>query len=214
MLETELLPALVRDSRRLMVVLHGLGDSMDGYRWLPDLLALPWLNYLLVNAPDPYYGGYSWYDFAEDPGPGVRRSRALLVSLLDEQRKRGFATEQTLLFGFSQGCLMTLEVGLRYPQRFAGLIGISGHVFEPERLLEELSPLARQQQLLLTHGTGDPLIPIGPVRRQIALLQSAGLQIEWHEFAKDHTIAGEAELAVIRRFASQCRLEADGGPKK
>ncbi|MEK7686436.1 MAG: serine esterase [Verrucomicrobiota bacterium] len=214
MLETELLPAAVRDSRRLMVVLHGLGDSTDGYRWLPDLLALPWLNYLLVNAPDPYYGGYSWYDFAEDPGPGVRRSRALLVSLLDEQRTRGFATEQTLLFGFSQGCLMTIEAGLRYPHRFAGLIGISGHVFEPERLLNELSPAARQQRFLLTHGTGDPLIPIGPVRRQVALLKSAGLQIEWHEFVKDHTIAGEDELAVIRSFARQCCLEAESGSKK
>ncbi|MBI4325933.1 MAG: serine esterase [Chloroflexi bacterium] len=213
MLETEFFPALVRDSRRLMVVLHGLGDSMDGYRWLPDLLALPWVNYLLVNAPDPYYGGYSWYDYDGDLGPGVRRSRALLVALLDEQRTRGFATEQTLLFGFSQGCLITIEVGLRYPHRFAGLIGISGHVFEPERLLEELSPLARQQRFLLTHGTGDPLIPIGPVRRQMALLQSAGLQIEWHEFAKDHTIAGEAELAVIRSFARRCCPDAESNSK-
>ena len=36
-----------------MIVLHGLGDSMEGYRWLPEALQLPWLNYLLVNAPDP-----------------------------------------------------------------------------------------------------------------------------------------------------------------
>ena len=54
MLTTELMPAAQRDSRRLMVVLHGLGDSMEGYRWLPSALRLPWLNYLLVNAPDEY----------------------------------------------------------------------------------------------------------------------------------------------------------------
>ena len=57
MLVTELVPAREPDSRRLMVVLHGLGDSMDGYRWMPQELDLPWLNYLLVNAPDDYYGG-------------------------------------------------------------------------------------------------------------------------------------------------------------
>ena len=89
MLETDLVPAQEKDSRRLMVVLHGLGDSMEGYRWLPPALGLPWLNYLLVNAPDPYFGGYSWYDFSGDAGTGVERSRALLFELLDEWRIEG-----------------------------------------------------------------------------------------------------------------------------
>jgi phospholipase/carboxylesterase len=200
MLETELVPARETSSRCLMVVLHGLGDSMEGYRWLPPALGLPWLNYLLVNAPDPYFGGYAWYDFSGDTGAGVERSRALLFELLDEQRKRGRAMEQSVLFGFSQGCLMALELGLRYPHRFAGVVGISGYVHEPERALGELSPVAMQQRFLITHGTDDPLIPFAAVREQINLLKEGGLQIEWHEFAKAHTIAGEQELAVIRDF--------------
>lgn len=204
MLETDFVPAQEKDSRWLMVVLHGLGDSMEGYRWLPQMLRMPRLNYLLVNAPDTYYGGFSWYDFALDPAPGVRRSYAELSSLLDNQRQRGFRTGETFVFGFSQGCLMTIEVGLRYPDRFAGLIGISGYAHEPERLLKELSPVAMQQRFLLTHGTRDPLIPLEPVRVQVKLLKSAGLQIEWHEFAKEHTIAGEEELKVIRQFIQNC----------
>ncbi len=200
MLETDLIPALDKGSRRLMIVLHGLGDSMEGYRWLPPVLNLPWLNYLLVNAPDPYFGGYAWYDFATDAAPGVLRSRALLFDLLDEQCKRGFPIGQATLFGFSQGCLMTIDVGLRYPHLFAGLIGISGYVHEPENLLRELSPVARQQRLLVTHGTADPLIPFGVVREQINRLKAAGISIEWHEFPKVHTIAGEDEMAVVRNF--------------
>src|SRR4030095_6802330 len=127
MLETDFVSAQEKDSPWLLVVLHGLGDSMEGYRWLPQLLQMPQLNYLLVNAPDAYYGGFSWYDFALDPAPGVRRSYGALGSLLDEQRQRGFRSEETLVFGFSQGCLMTIEVGLRYPHRFAGLIGSTGY---------------------------------------------------------------------------------------
>jgi phospholipase/carboxylesterase len=200
MLVTDRLAAAQKESRRLLIALHGLGDSMEGYRWLPEMLRFPWLNYLLVNAPDEYYGGYSWYDFATDPGPGVERSRRYLFHLLDEQRAARFPTEETLVFGFSQGCLMTLELGLRYPHRFAGLVGISGYAHNPEGALRELAPIARQQHFLLTHGTRDPLIPIEPVRAQIALLQAAGLNIEWHEFAKEHTIAGEAELEIIRQF--------------
>jgi hypothetical protein len=31
-------------------------------------------------------------------------------------------------------------------------------------------------------------------------LQAAGLDVAWHEFPKEHTIHGEAEIAVIREF--------------
>lgn len=183
-----------------MVMLHGLGDSLEGYRWMPEAMDLPWLNYALVNAPDEYYGGYSWFDFAGDMVPGVGRSRALLFGLLDELRAQGFRTEQTSFGGFSQGCLMSIEVGLRYPHRLAGVVGISGYVCEPDKLVEELSPVAMQQRLLITHGTLDPMIPFAQVREQINILKAAGLHIEWHEFVKPHTIAGEDELEVIRKF--------------
>jgi phospholipase/carboxylesterase len=183
-----------------MVVLHGLGDSIEGYRWMPEALRLPWLNYLLVNAPDSYYGGRSWYDFACNPDPGVIRSRKALFGLLADWGDRGYAADQIVLFGFSQGSLMTIDVGLHSPHRFAGLIGISGHVHELDRSLAEMMPVAREQRFLMTHGRWDPLIPIVPVRAQVERLQAAGLQLEWHEFDKDHTIAGEAELSVIRDF--------------
>ena len=200
LLTTELIPAVAKNSRRLMVVLHGLGDSMDGYRWLPEALDFPSLNFLLVNAPDEYSDGYSWFDLGGDRTPGVRRSYGLLSALLDAQRAAGFPTEQTMLFGFSQGCLMTWETGLRYPHRFAGLIGISGWAHEHEPLMRSLSPIALTQKFLITHGTQDPLIPFAEVRKQARELKAAGLDIAWHEFAKAHTIAGEQELSVIREF--------------
>jgi phospholipase/carboxylesterase len=203
MLHSEFIPAPQKNSRRLMVMLHGLGDSLEGYRWLPELLNLPWLNYLLVNAPDEYFGGFSWFNYPNDMGPGVQRSRRLLFELLDDLQKRGFPADQITLGGFSQGCLMTIEVGLRYPHRLAGLVGISGWVFEIDKLLKELSPSASQQRLLVTHGLLDPIIPLGPVREQIQKLNAAGLKTVWHEFPKTHTIHGAEEIDVIRSFTAQ-----------
>ena len=202
MLKTEFAPAQDKNSKRLLIALHGLGDSTAGYRWLPSALGLPWMNYLLVDAPDPYYGGYSWYDFTGDEGKGIRRSRALLFDLLDAQRAKGFATEETVLFGFSQGCLMAVDVGFRYPHRFAGLVGVSGYVHQPENLLKELSSVAKEQRMLFTHGTLDSLIPFTEVRRQVDALKTAGLNIEWREFVKAHTIEGEEELGLIREFVA------------
>ncbi|MDB6112893.1 MAG: serine esterase [Pedosphaera sp.] len=200
MLETEFVAAKEKKSRRLMVILHGLGDSLAGFRWLPEALGLPEMNYLLVNAPDPYYGGFAWYDFMGNAGPDIERSRNLLFELLDAQRAKGFPTSETVLAGFSQGCLMTIEVGCRYPRLFAGLVGISGYVFEPDLLVQGLSPTAKKQRFLVTHGFQDPIIPFTLVREQINQLKAAGLNVSWHEFVKAHNIAGEPELEVIREF--------------
>jgi phospholipase/carboxylesterase len=200
MLHSDFIPAQDESSRRLWIMLHGLGDSIEGYRWLPEAMQLPWMNYLLVNAPDEYYGGYSWFDFVGgNIVPGVKRSREMLFRLLDAQREKGFATEETTLGGFSQGCLMSLEVGLRYPHRLAGIVGVSGYVCEPDVLVQELSPVAKQQRILVTHGTQDPLLRLQMIRPQIKMLEDAGLNIEFHQYPKAHTIV-EEELKLIRDF--------------
>jgi len=203
MLKYELVPARDPGSKRLCVMLHGLGDSIDGYRWMPDAMDLPWMNYALVNAPDEYYGGFSWFDFTGDMTPGVLRSRKLLGTLLDDLQAKGYPTEQTIFGGFSQGCLMAVDVGLRYPRAVAGIVGISGWVYEPQQLLEQMAPDARQRRVLMTHGTLDPMVPFAAVRSEVQKLTSAGLQIEWHEFQKAHTIAGEDELDIIRGFVER-----------
>jgi len=42
------------------------------------------------------------------------------------------------------------------------------------------------------------------VREQMHLLQQTGLQLEWHEFPKAHTIAGAAEIDLLRGFVTRC----------
>ncbi|MGY8656129.1 MAG: alpha/beta hydrolase [Verrucomicrobiia bacterium] len=200
MLDAFFLPAENADSKQLTLVLHGLGDSARGYAWLPPALALPDMNYVLVNAPDPYFTGFSWYDYDGDQKPGVVRSREALFELIEAYIQKGHRIEEMFLFGFSQGCLMTLDVGARFPGRFAGLIGISGKVFELENLIDDASPVGREQRFLVTHGDSDPVIPIETTRPQIQALQGAGFQIDWQEFEKQHGFAEPEELDAIRDF--------------
>jgi phospholipase/carboxylesterase len=207
-LTTELIPADQPGSKHLMIVLHGLGDSMEGYRWLPGVMNLPWLSYLLVNAPDEYYGGFAWFPYPGERVAAIEHSRHLLVKLLDEQRAGGFASENTFLFGFSQGCLMSVETGVRYPHRLAGVVGVSGWVDGAGELLRERSQVADSQPILITHGRFDPVVPFEPAKRCFESLRRGGLKIEWHEFPKEHTIFGEPEMQVIREFV----VRAAGSP--
>lgn len=202
MLTTATFPASV-DSSACLLVLHGLGDSMHGWDWLPDALRLPWLNYLFVNAPDDYHGGYSWYDFPGNSGPGIERSRKSLIALIDAQVAAGIPSCQIGILGFSQGCLMTVDVGFRYPLALGPLVGISGYVWNPSDLLREAPDVARKQRLLFTHGRKDSVVPFSPVRQQVEELRLGGLSIEWREFDKAHTVAGEEEIGLIRRFLTE-----------
>ena len=178
---------------KLVVVLHGRGDSSAGFHWMPSTLNLPGVSWLLVNAPDDWYGGYSWYGMPPHHGPGVHRSRALLDRLFDEIEAQGFAAEQIVLFGFSQGCLLTLEWGGRTERPLAGCVGISGYCYDAMALGQEASEEAKSRAWLVTHGLQDEVLPYSVTANQIRELQEAGLPIDFRSYAKTHTIGPDLE---------------------
>ncbi len=186
---------------KLVVVLHGRGDSSAGFHWMPNLMALPEVSWLLVNAPDPWYGGFSWYGMPPDHGAGVVRSRRLLDQLFDEVLAQGFSAEDIVLFGFSQGCLLTLEWGGRTALPLAGCIGVSGYCYDPIALGEEASDEAKARRWLVTHGFEDEVLPYETTAKQIELIKEAGLPIDFRSFSKGHTI--DPDLKDIREALMQ-----------
>lgn len=201
-LKSEWLPAKT-ESKKLMIVMHGRGDSPAGFHWLPGALGDASLNYLLLQAPDDYYTGYSWYDLPPDQGPGILRSRRLLDELMVEIMAQGFRPEDTIVFGFSQGCLMALEWGGRTSLAFAAFIGISGYCFDPEALARELSPAAKKAKWLVTHGTFDEVLDFKVTQAQLRYLQAAGLALRFESYRKAHTIDEREELPMLREFVAE-----------
>jgi phospholipase/carboxylesterase len=199
-LDSVYLPAKQEGPERLLVVLHGLGDSVEGFRFLPKMLEIPGLNYLLVNAPDTYFTGYSWFDIYGDMDKGVVRSRELLFEAMAEIHQAGWESKHIGLFGFSQGCLMAMEMACRYPEAFGAIVGVSGFISHVESYPEQLSPVARRQRILMTHGTQDPMLPLEPTKKQAHALLGMGLRLEFKVYAKEHTIDPRQEVADIRSF--------------
>lgn len=198
-LQTWTIPAK-KAEEKLVVTLHGLGDSSAGYTWLPQEMRQDHFSYLLVDAPDPYFTGYSWFDLFQNPSPGVLRSRKLLTDLLAELETEGWASTDIFLFGFSQGALMSMETAIRYPHKLAGIIAICGFLFSIDEMPGVFSSVAKEQKFLVTHGQQDPVVPIDLTRPQIQRLQSMGLAIDWQEYPKVHTIDLGAEMQKIREF--------------
>lgn len=183
-------------SKKLMIILHGRGDSSDGFTWLPPYLKLEDMNYLLLDAPYEYFGGRSWYGLPPHQEEGIVYSSKILTEILDELFEEQFEASQSFLFGFSQGSLLTFEFGARYHKTLAGYMAISGYIYDAEKLLEEMNPKVKEAKWLCTHGTADGVLPYRTSKAQVKTLKKGGFGIEFKSYDKDHTLV-EEELGMI-----------------
>jgi len=186
-------------SKKVMVILHGRGDSSRGFTFLPSCLKLDDMNYLLLNAPYFYYGGFSWYDLPPNQLEGITYSSSILTDIFDTLFEEEFNAEESFLFGFSQGALMTFEFGARYEKVLKGYIAVSGYIYDSKKLLKEMNPNVNHSNWLCTHGTYDDILPFEPTSSQIEFLQKKGFDITFKSYPKGHSVA-EDELQMISEW--------------
>jgi phospholipase/carboxylesterase len=172
--------------KRLVVVLHGFGADMDDLIGLAPVLAphLPgpslWLS---PNAPQTgMMGGRQWFPLMtlsqEERDEGAQLARPGLIDFLERAlQASGLAWGDLILMGFSQGCMMALEAGLRLPQAPAGLVGFSGSLAGPQRLAAEIKV---KPPVLLVHGTVDPIVPFKALDSAKRHLEQLEVPVETH----------------------------------
>jgi phospholipase/carboxylesterase len=173
----------------LVVLLHGYGASGDDLfalaeAWQP---ALPPCVFVAPHAPErlPHaYGasGFQWFPLTlRDPAEYLRGTRAaapLLDGFLDAELSRhGLGANRLCLVGFSQGTMMALHVGLRRTVPPAVIVGYSGLLAGPERLVAEATC---RPPVVLVHGMADDVIPAEALHISREALAGAGCPVEWH----------------------------------
>lgn len=189
-----------RSMQKLMIVLHGRGDSLRSFRSTPSELRLPFMNYLLINAPREYLDGYTWYAFPPNQKPGILAARKKLQNMMVELRAHGWAAKDIFFYGFSQGCLISTDFALHGGHELAGVVGISGYTYFFPNWKKRLTVESEKIPILLTHGTRDDALPIGESRTGAGKLVEAGLRVFWQEFDKEHEIDYHEETDLIRSF--------------
>jgi len=183
-------------SKKLMIILHGRGDSSEGFTELPSFLDLDEMNYLLLDAPFEYYTGFSWYQLPPNQLPGIEYSTKMLTNIFDKLFEEKFNSDESFLFGFSQGSLLTFEFGARYHKVLAGYIAVSGYIYDVNKLLQDMNPDVISSNWICTHGTYDEVLPFNTSKEQIEILQGSGFEIEFKSYEKDHSLDRE-ELSMI-----------------
>jgi len=184
-----------------VITLHGRGTSGADLMPLADELDLPNLRWIFPDAPFPFpdlLGGMMWYGSNAGNSSGIQNSRKLLFDLLNHLiNTEGVSPEDLALLGFSQGAVMSLDVGLRYPKRIGALIALSGFLATPEKLSKEKSSESLSVPILLAHGTDDEVVSVDGSRDAQKTLLEEGYAAELIEYEMGHQIVPE-EIARIR----------------
>ena len=199
------------DTTVSIIWMHGLGA--DGNDFVPlvkelDLRGCPAIRFIFPNAgtmPVTINNGYvmrSWYDILtsdlvrrEDEG-GLRASQAQIEALIAREKARGIPASRIILAGFSQGCAMTLQTGLRHPEQLAGLMCLSGYLPLADKTAAERTPANLQTPIFMAHGTADPVVAIARAEQSRDLLTGMGYQVEWHAYRMQHSLCQEEIDAI------------------
>jgi phospholipase/carboxylesterase len=197
-----------------VVWMHGLGaDGHDFEPIVPELglLATTRIRFVFPNAPlrpvtiNQGHVMRAWYDIRALAGvrredeAGVRQSARQIEALIARERQRGIAPGRLVLAGFSQGGAMALHVGLRYPDRLAGILALSCYLPLASTLDTELSPANRDVPIFWAHGLHDPMLPLAMAEQGREQIAALGYQIEWHQYPIPHSVSAE-EIADVARW--------------
>ncbi len=189
-----------------VIWMHGLGA--DGNDFVPivrelDLSGFPPIRFVFPHAetmPVTINNGYvmrAWYDILgmdlvrREDEAGLRKSQLQIEQLIVRENERGIPASRIILAGFSQGCAMTLQTGLRYPEKLAGLICLSGYLPLSSLIKDERHQANLQTPIFMAHGRGDPVVQIGRAEASRELLKELGHPIDWREYMMPHSVCEE-----------------------
>ena len=217
----ELLPCIELETapnpKAAVIWLHGLGaDGNDFVPIIPelDLAGCPGIRFIFPSAPSmpvTVNGGYvmpAWYDIVgrnlmdQEDAAGIQKSATSITQLIEREASRGIAYENIVLAGFSQGCAMVLQVGLRFPHKLAGIIALSGYLPLAVSLPIEKHLANQTTPIFMAHGEYDPVVTLDRAQASHALLEKMGYSVDWNEYPMEHSVNRE-ELADISRFLQQ-----------
>lgn len=203
-----------------IIWLHGLGADGNDFVPVVEQLALPNLGIRFIFPHAPMMpvtinGGFvmrAWYDIVdaglaldEEDERGLRASQSTITALLDKETRRGIPASRIVLAGFSQGGAITLQTGLRYPHKLAGMLVLSGYLPLMSKVERERNAVNQLTPVFMGHGTIDNVVPMSLGVASRAHLTQAGYSVEWHEYPMMHGVCAE-ELADVSAWLGRVLL--------
>jgi phospholipase/carboxylesterase len=193
----------------IFFVLHGYGANED------DLLSLSAEvpnNCITVSIRAPYpitEGSYKWYDFSVQGNTKTVNEVQLNSSTVDVLtlihqlcKKYKVNTKKVIIGGFSQGAIMSYELATVAPNKFAGVVILSGRLLpETKAKIKNASALAGTK-IMVMHGTTDNIIAITEAQEAKTFFASNKIPITYKTYNMAHNII-TPQLADLKKWLAK-----------
>ena len=149
-----------------VILLHGYGgDGKD-----ISMLTLNWKRhmpntiFICPNGHEPCAinpSGFQWFDLTKEDSNYILEQSIIaenkIKQFIDEVKQEFNLTNSKIcLSGFSQGCMMSINVGLTAEEKFSCIVGFSGKIIDQNNLKERIK---NTTNTLLIHGDNDQIVP-------------------------------------------------------
>jgi len=152
--------------KHAIILLHGYGgDGKD-----ISMLTLNWKRHMpntVFICPNGHEtcsinpSGFQWFDLTKDDtdyilDQSIKAEEKIKVFINEIKQEFNLTNNQICLSGFSQGCMMSLNVGLTSKEKFSCIVGFSGKIIDQNNLR---SRIKNSTNTLLIHGDADQVVP-------------------------------------------------------
>ncbi len=188
-----------------IILLHGYGgDGKD-----ISMLSLNWKRHLpntIFICPNGHErcsinpSGFQWFDLTnEDPkyilDESIKAEKKLNDFIDEVKKKFGLTNEKICLSGFSQGCMMSINLGLISDKEYNCIVGFSGKIINQENLKSRIKVLT---DTLLIHGDSDQVVSPNFMLEAKDFFIRNNIEIETHLIKNcDHHIPIEASSIAL-----------------
>jgi len=159
-------PEIGIEIKNAIILFHGYGgDGKD-----ISMVSLNWKRYMpntVFICPNGHEicqinpSGYQWFDLTKDDPDYILeqtiKAENIIKKFINEIKQEfNLKNNQICLSGFSQGCMMSLNVGLTSEEKFLCIVGFSGKIIDQNNLK---SRIKNSTDTLLIHGDADQVVP-------------------------------------------------------
>lgn len=187
----------------VVIWLHGLGDSGNGFAPIVPELNLPAehkIRFVFPHAPirpvtiNNGMPMRAWYDIKSmdfdhrADVEGVLESAEQVQTLIESEMAKGTPSERIVLAGFSQGGVIALHLGTRFVKPLAGILALSTYMSEPEKLASEASDANKSTPIFCAHGQQDDVVPMFLGHAAFKVLEQNGYNAVWKDYLMQHNV--------------------------
>ena len=197
-----------------VILLHGYGGTGKDI----SMLTLNWKRFLsntVFLCPDGYErcsinpNGYQWFDLSNDDPNYIleesKKSEKKINEFIKEVKKNyNLKNSQICLSGFSQGCMMSINLGLTTNENYNCVVGFSGKIIDKKDLLKRKTSSTK---MLLIHGDMDAVVPSNNLLEAKDFMIRNNIQVETKLIKNcDHHIPIEASSLALNYIKNNFKI--------